>query len=211
MDKPPHSEKLLIACDLDGTLISINSYRHWVIASVLVALLTAQIGYLGRVFQSCLGRLDGSLTRWDMKRMLIRSAADSGPLRWFSGRLFSKYVRLFTRRNVLAQIKKSSSPSATTFMVTAAWEMYCNELLRLYGFDRVISTKTYDDEENIGINKVKSISKSININNNYKIIVLTDHHDDIPLAKLASEVYLVSPTSRSINEFRKKNIEFEII
>ena len=205
-----NSKKAMIACDLDGSLISINSYKHWIYFNLLFAAVTFQFQFIAKLFFEFAKKHTKRSTRWEVKKALIRAAHKSTVMRWGSRGLFQTYLQLFVRRRLLEFVKELQSQSgAPAYIVTAAWEGYCDELAGKYGFDGIIASGTGDGNENLGVQKVESIHELFG--KDVVIIALTDHHDDLPLAKAADTVFLVTPSLRSLGEFERSGIEFSVL
>lgn len=200
----------VVACDLDGTLITINSYQHWVVFSCLFALITLRLAFLKKAFVGFGGKARGKVTRWQVKQSLIQAADSSPLLRWASERLFQRYIRFFLRQDILERVRALRVGSGQrVFVVTAAWEGYCGGLATVYGLDGVLATGTGDMRENIGAEKVEALARAVG--RDACLTVFTDHHDDLPLAKAAAAVFLVAPPPRSLAEFQRSGVVFSLI
>lgn len=189
-----------IFCDLDGTLLKINSYKHWVVLCCIISVITLNILFLVRVSLFFLKKRRGSMTRWDVKRHIMLKVHDSVILRKFTRSLFPLYLSCFIRKKLLNEIL---SYNLKTVIVTAAFYDYCF-FLKKYGFE-IVGTKLGEDE-NIGTTKLKNSTSYLS----GKVVFYTDHYDDIPLAEIVDQVFLVSPSRKTIMLFKKSRSSFSL-
>lgn len=197
----------VVACDLDGTLIRVNSYKHWLLFSCLVALVSLHFSFLLDVLSAFNARQKGRMTRWEVKQRLIRAAAITFPVRWASNHVFQRYLRIYVRSNVLKKISELQRNGNRVYLTTAAWRGYCDSFSLYYGFDGVIATDTNAPNENIGPYKLQALLEKTSIENN-NLVLFTDHSDDLPLARVARFVYLVYPDVRSLMKFQESSLNF---
>jgi phosphoserine phosphatase len=196
----------IVACDLDGTLIRVNSYKHWLVFSCFVALVSLRFGFLLDVLLSFNAKRKGRMTRWQVKQALIQTANSTVPVRWACSHIFQKYLRIYVRSKVIERVRQLQHAGSRVYITTAAWRGYCDMFSGYYRFDGVIATDTNDLNENIGIYKLKSLLEKTIIEDN--LILFTDHYDDLPLAKLAKVVYLVYPDDASLKRFQESGLDF---
>lgn len=200
----------IIACDLDGTLIKINSYKHWLLFCCIMAAFTLNIRFLWLVISSIRARMNGSMDRFAMKRALIIAAAASKTLSWGSKVPFQWYLRRFVRDSVISTISRiGKADNCRIYLVTAAWRGYCEDFARHYDWAGVLATDTGDEYENLGSHKLENFLNEVGSID--RLTVLTDHRDDLPLASRADVLFLVAPSATSLQAFEESGLRFTLI
>ena len=102
-----------------------------------------------------------------------------------------------------------------TILATAAPEVYAKEIATLYGFDYTLATpmpKYGKWQENIRDIKAKNLQhllKSLHVKE--LDAVVSDHHDDIPLMRLAKRVYLHNATQRTYAKLKSDKISYTVV
>lgn len=199
----------VVACDLDGTLLSINSYKHWLVFVGLISALTLKPGFFKLAFSLYRQRRKGRLSRWEMKRALICHVGKQRLLARLSCGIFNRYLQWFVRSEVAALLERLRCENgATIYLVTAAWEGYCMGFRERYGVADVLATGTEAVKENIGCEKLEALTHHLRGCSSFSITVLTDHHDDLVLAAAADKVYLVAPSRETLKRFESANVSF---
>jgi phosphoserine phosphatase len=187
-----------VVYDLDGTLVSFNTFKGWVILSMLASILSFKVGFIMAFLKLIYLRSIGEIDRIGFKSSLLRMQVNSKFWRGI-GFIYARVISAYFIRNTLINLGNKN------FLATAAPAIYANSLhLKSSVFDGVISS--YFDENGEFIETIKD-KKSTLVTKYFTTapdIFYTDHHDDLPLARVAKFVYVVQPTERSEEIFRKE-------
>lgn len=101
-------------------------------------------------------------------------------------------------------------------LATAAPEVYVKPLIKKYNFTYVIATPsihsiewTENIRENKEINLLRLLKKE-GFSSRIEMLI-TDHYDDIYLAKHAKKTILIYPSTKTIQVFEKKKIDYTLL
>lgn len=198
----------IVVVDLDGTLISTNSFHKWMIylfKKTLIYNLFDTVKILYIVFL----RIFKIITHSQMKYKIL-SISES--LR-YSDIVddFIEQLDTYINQEVL-KFTKNTGQNQINILATAAPEIYAKRIASKYGFQYCISTPAISKNnwyENIRDRKRKTLKNLLNtLNLNYIDIVLSDHHDDIAIMKLAKKIYLVNATKRTKNFLKENQLSY---
>jgi phosphoserine phosphatase len=189
--------------DLDGTVLDINSFPHWVmfliaghlpeiglhrrlLLSLRVALRVLQRKLLGTSHEALLRHLQAA---W---RSAIRQRPHAS-LHRFEAMLLQR-----VRPNLGRVLQLVATGQIDAVLATAAAEDYAAGLGRQLGFRHVLATgsdRRHDDPANSGVHKRGQVLAFLVAHgwNARPIILFTDHLDDLPLMRDSSTVYWCGP------------------
>ncbi|MNG84689.1 hypothetical protein D3C79_434320 [compost metagenome] len=196
-----------VVYDLDGTLVSFNTFKGWVILSMLASILFIRVVFIIPFLKLICLRFIGKIDRIGFKSSLLRLQVNSKFWRGI-GFIYARIISAYFIRNTLINLDNEN------FLATAAPAIYANSLhLKSSVFDGVISS--YFDENGEFIETIKD-KKSTLIAEYFTAepdIFYTDHHDDLPLARVSKFVCIVQPTKHSEEIFRKelRSEQYQII
>lgn len=198
----------VIVFDLDGTLLRGNSFRLWFLYLVVGRyphLTSAQRAHLS--FQALAIMVKRKLNFCDhvcAKRQLQKI--------WASSLVSDRKHEVIER--LMGQLGKMVRPCFTSILkdvrekrvdavlATAAAEEYARPFGRRLGFTRILTsppaTSATDAQDNVGERKaenVRALLKELGWADR-KIIVLTDHHEDMPLMQLCDYVLWFGPDDK---------------
>jgi phosphoserine phosphatase len=193
------SNRALVILDLDGTILSINSFRHWALF-----LMRGQFPHLGparrlRIALSAIAamtlRKTGLMDHWTLKRRLQclwqdATAGDGGA----SARRLVQHLKAFVRPELSSVLKDIAAGKYDAIMATAAAADYAEALGKTLGFQHVLATpaqRTGDMPDNIGEQKRLSVLDAIRRQGwtDRPRVLFTDHRDDLPLCGVCQTVY----------------------
>ncbi len=201
--------KKIIVVDLDGSLITINSFRYWLLCSFVFLLVSFRWLSLLKFIKFIVYRLRGISDRVKMKRDIL-SVTEALPAFFMSG--FVWFLCLFLNRNVLAEMNQYDTSQYYVDLCTAAPVCYAKMIAQKLDFSHVFATASVfatDWKENIGSQKVVSLEEFYGENMDIDCVI-TDHHDDLPLLIRAKKRILVTP-SRTTREKMAGLFAFETI
>ena len=204
----------LLVCDLDGTLLKVNSFRWWVVYWVCA-------GWLRPGFWSCwcrvlVRRLLGVMRREDMKAELMALySINEQRLPSTLKRLFCRLLKLMVDWRVGQFIKQKQNEGFVGILATAAPDVYLMDIIQCFGFRGAVGS--YLDSgtlvETIGEAKSRSVLGLIESwglsREECFIVALTDHSDDIPIALEVDQTVLVNPSQLTTRAFKQAGIDFE--
>lgn len=198
----------VIAIDLDGTLLHVNSFHHWMIALFFRSLRHNLKESFALVFYVFL-RLSKRITHAQMKqKILVRF---NKPMYRDMAQEFAKKMH----RYVSAEVLELSKEYDITILATAAPEVYAQEIAKLYGFDYVLATPTPVSDtfkENIRHFKANSVEQLLKTLHVEKLnAVVSDHYDDLALMQLADKVYLHNANRQTKAYVKANGVIFTII
>ena len=194
---PPGDSPVLI-CDLDGTILRVNSFPRWI--SHIVFGRVPRLGFRGRAILSLraqlvlLRRKSGGIDHRQLMRGIqlawhqaVEAGAEPG-----SERLRAS-LRTSVRPALLPLLREIAAGEKEAVLATAAAGEYAIGLGQDLGFRHVLATKIRlerADELNSGEQKLKRVVAFLEEENwlMRPLILLTDHIDDLPLIHYCAAV-----------------------
>jgi phosphoserine phosphatase len=198
IDAMPDDARPVLICDLDGTILDVNSFPLWILH--LIAGRLPNLGFRKRARLSLrtqslllrrkLGRLDHRQLMREVQSAWHEAVGPDGDpaTDWIKG-LSRRRVRPILRP-VLCRI---GSGHADAVLATAAAGEYAIALGRELGFSHVLATRVrlgIDDDLNHREEKLKRVLEFLAVQNwsDRPLILLTDHIDDLPLIDYCAAV-----------------------
>ncbi len=201
MGKRCEKEMRKIVFDLDGTLISFNTFKGWILISFIVPFLSLNFKSFKYISELILLRASKKISRTEFKELLlIYQSTDSC---WNKiGALYAFLAFFFIRKKLLNEKKEKD----TICLATAAPDIYVLPLSKkIDDFDLVLSTYISSDNKMVEI--FGELKKEFVINNftNEPDLFFTDHYDDAPLARISKKTFFVKPSNDSKRKIAKDN------
>lgn len=196
-----------IVCDFDGTIISKNSFPLWIIFIIKKSILQGNFGVLFHFIAALIVRKLRIIDHAQFKCILMRKRY---PKKYDIEFIFTlkKHLNL----ELISRIQETGEGIEKTLSSAAPekYLLYANEILDIE-FNNIIGSSLNGGElfENYGNNKVYSLNKK-GIENN-EIIFFTDHHEDIPLMRNSNKVFLVNPSSATLENVNRAGIDYQTI
>lgn len=203
-----------VVVDLDGTFVSGNSFTCFVrwLAGHFVRHAPAKAM---RLAVTVLARKLRLISHAGSKRRIVRLAEEGSGKDMLAREIetgFMPRLERMVRPEVAAVVADCRSKGWETVLATAAPSVYAEAFGHREGFGHVISTEdafpgsgTYVEargEEKL--QRVEALCRKLGIEVG---MVITDHHDDIPLLTLPdAERILVSPTPSTLAELKRAGI-----
>ena len=204
-------DKILLIIDLDGTFVSVNTFHKWMKFLFLEELKKFHLVSVIKILTIIFLRLTKKITHAEMKFRILKLSEKNISKEQIN--TFVDTLDAYANQSILAKLQDLS---ARTVLATAAPLLYAEAIKEKYNFDDVIATEyTYVEEwrENIKEEKRNSYLKLLQNKaiDPKKVILYTDHHDDLPLMKISDFTYLVQPSKITIQLAEDTNILFKVI
>jgi len=198
--------KKVVVVDLDGTLLSTNTFHKWMIFLLKKTLKYNFIDGLKIIFFS-FKRIFKRITHKQLKFEILKISEQS----YYSDSIhtFVEELAIYINRKVLDHME---TEDVISILATAAPEIYAETIAEKYHFTYCIATPKISQSEwyeNIKEEKKKSLKKLLNKIGEREIdIVLSDHYDDIPIMNMANTVYLVNGSFETKQKLKETQINF---
>ena len=197
--------KEIVVVDLDGCFCSVNTFRFWLLFSLLYLFFSFRWLSLYKFNKGILLRVFGKSDRVRMKVDVLR-VTEQLPQYFIDW--FCHFLQLFVNRDVLAEMHKYNDEPVV--LCTAAPACYVDAFAANFNFSQVFATPSVgeiDWKENIGKVKLEAL---IAFYGEDVVLgcVITDHHDDLPLLLRAGRRVLVRPSNATLANIANK-FEFD--
>ena len=199
----------VVIYDLDGTLIPFNSFKRWLVFTVVSALFFFNLDYCWLVSKTTIRRVFcKNVDRFVFKQTIVafhEQKAHRKFTKWSNFR-FAVYLKKKTRKELLEAGKD-------LYLATAAPDCYVKHYAQLMDCFRDYSATHIENgsmNENMGIEKLTAVSQLIE-EKTTNAALYTDHQDDLPLAEKVSTVFLVNPSEKTKREFVASGISFTVV
>jgi len=194
--------------DLDGTLLRTNTFHKWMLFLLKKSFFKYPQDSLKLIYIASL-RLSKQITHTQMKYKVLQIS---------EAQHFKKYIDdfvgtldIYLNNEVLKFVKNDNT---INILATAAPELYANKIADIYGFEYCLATPSTNNKQWYENIREKKKNTLLTLMNSMKIdkvdIVITDHHDDIPIMKLANQILLVAPSKQTIQLLEKNIINQDI-
>ena len=196
---PRPDARPVVVFDLDGTILTINSFPRWVLFLAMgrvpglgarrrAALSVVAIALL---LQRKLALIDHDEFMWRLQHAW-RSACATRPQATLAR--FEASLLRSVRPNLAAVLELVASGQIDAVLATAAAEDYAVGLARRLGFRHVLATnaaRERDEPGNSGVHKRERVLAWLEQHGwgDRPIVLLTDHPDDLPLMQESQTVY----------------------
>lgn len=202
-----------IIVDLDGTLISTNSFKQYIVFAYQEAIKACRFDIAINLMINVASRKLRIKSHSEMKRRILLSTNDFMSQKSRIERLVEKLISK-SNPHVVAMIQQCKAEGLFACLATAAPISYAQSIANQFGIDDCCATSidiNVDWVENVGNIKFKSVEDCCNSHNASPAIVITDHHDDLPLLLFnKGENILIAPSHKTIEILTNHNIKFSI-
>lgn len=204
------SEREVVLFDLDGTLLSINSFKVWIIYWGLLPFLKP--GFSLALYRILWSRLRRRMGRVAMKKAIMQafeSHRDSG--KSIAERFFLELLWLFRRRTLVGRVHDEGAAGHHVVLATAAPQYYAKPLAERLGLEYLVASKLNDGcmRETIGEEKRQAVLELLHEHQwspESLSVLWTDHEDDLPLAAIVRKTVLVNPDQSTLRAFAEAGI-----
>lgn len=181
-----------LAIDLDGTLLSTNTFRDYLLYCGNVALHSFQLGIAFSILWWVMLRKLRLVSHSRMKYALLRRTAIFMNR---NGRLDQFVEQELTRVNTLARnlMEPYRNRGYLLVLCTAAPSLYAHPIAENLGLDLCCATLLPSEvvigqwQECVGTQKVEALRRLLLVHKAELDVVITDHHDDLPLLNYNAE------------------------
>ncbi len=203
-----------VVVDLDGTLLSTNTFKDYVLFVAKESVTALRIDVtLGVMFFVAL-RLMRVVSHSTMKYYLLRMTA-----RFMGADRLSRLAEMLLLKanpEVTALCEDYRKQGCYVLLATAAPESYAGIISSRMGLDGCCATPMPQPEsewkENVREQKREAVLRHLESEDASIAVVVTDHHDDIPLmSSNPGKNILVNPSSKTISIVRRNGIQIEIL
>lgn len=179
--------------DLDGTLISFNTFKIWIVLSFFISIFCFRLFFLFRIIEFSIVRKMGGMNRLIFKNKIL--AIQTNSRFWlFIGKLYGLILaRYFLRHDLLAL-----GSNTEVCLATAAPSIYVKPFVDVAG-GFALAIYSHFTEDGIFVETLNEVKLQF-VRDKFSDepdLFFTDHYDDIPLAKISKYTYIVSPTEKS--------------
>jgi len=193
----------ILICDLDGTILRVNSFPCWIL--YLIAGHLPEVKFRTRLTLSL--RVQYLLLRrklgWiDHRAFMVRVQSEwheaTAPDQAASAIRVARFLRRMARPPLEPLLRQIAAGELNAVLATAAAGEYANELGRQLGFSHVLCTPsrlTVGESVNVGTHKwLRTVTFLASRGwSNRPVLLLTDHLDDLPLMRHADAVGWFGP------------------
>lgn len=197
--------------DLDGTLLSVNSFEKFILYSIHESIRSFNIMLLLKILFYITTRKLRLTTHEYMKYKILKCLQRFMTSQRLSA--FSSGLIQCTNAIVLSLLHQYQSDGYFTCLATAAPQCYAEVIAKELNFDICHATPQPETKNWKELSKtVKSATISHYFQDKQIIpeILVTDHYDDIPLMKIASKIILVSPSKQTINKISQSGLNSKL-
>jgi phosphoserine phosphatase len=203
--------KKIVVIDLDGTFVSVNSFHKWMLFLIKQSLKKRTLRTLLKLMNIIRCRALKKINHAQMKYAILEISE-----KIVKEREIEQFVKHLDRVIHQGLLKIVEEKKAITILATGAPEIYAKKLSQLYGFDYHIctpSTKIQPWRENLKEVKKENLLQLLQKENLPPHVdqLFTDHHDDLPLMRIAKKVYLVNPSEETLERVTKEGVAFELL
>ena len=191
------ARETLVLCDLDGTLVLDNSFHVFIACCWRRGSITQRLGLLRAVLPRALGPLAGG--HRELKRRILQVFARQDQA-WRQTVIDATLARLQVTRSepIMRALAKWRSAGARIVLATAAPDTYAGPLAQSLGFECLATPGevTPGWQELLAKRKATAVRALIDTMPGPRVIVMTDHEDDLPLLALADTAVVQAPAAR---------------
>jgi phosphoserine phosphatase len=189
----------VIVFDLDGTVLTVNSFPLWVMRMLrgrfprlpLWRRLGVSLATIRAVVARKAGVISHETLKWRLQRLWQEAArGDSGA----AERDFARHLGQFVRPQLTGVLAAVADGRLTAVLATAAAADYAEALGRMLGFRHVLATPRQREEgspSTVGVRKRDAVLRFLDQQGwgDRPIVFFTDHAEDLPLILRSHTVY----------------------
>ena len=203
-----------LVVDLDGTLLSTNTFTQFIIQSTIAMIYTFKWEKVWLLIQVIIKRKLRQVTHEQMKFKILQITNDL-----FSEQEILQFAQKLLKKknnNVIKVITDYKKQGYITCLSTAAPFIYAKKIQEIFNIDLICVTPSPINnlswKENVKEEKCSNTIKLLQKNNIELNIFITDHYDDIPLLEIPKdENILVAPSYKTLKLINTKLIQYNIL
>lgn len=215
------NNNVVLVLDLDGTIISINSFKVWYLTLLVYLFFLLRWKKLAVLVGLSAKRAMKTVSRSDIKSYMLTISMQGRIFPLLTSRTVSSVCSFFVRKELTDRVKgliqhdESAFNVSDVIIASAAPSLYLESIAAglPYDVNSVIGSGFIAGEyfECFSGNKLEKVNQEVSSLGCSGYIFFTDHHEDIPTAKGALQTFLVSPSISTTKRFIDENITFEVI
>lgn len=201
-----------IIVDLDGTLLTRNSFKEYLKFAAWQSLRRLRIDIIPRVAAWIAVRKLRLITHSQLKQRLLRVTEPimgHDELHKFANRL-ARYIN----PSVCRMCRQQRQAGKAVILATAAPASYASLIAQGVSLDGCIATPpsdTQDWRETVREEKRDQVLALLRRNKLSLHGIITDHHDDLPLMRVSENITLVSPDKKTLDAVNAEGLLYNII
>lgn len=201
-----------IIVDLDGTLLTRNSFKKYLKFAAWQSLRRLRIDIIPRVAAWIAVRKLRLITHSQLKQRLLRVTEPimgHDELHKFANRL-ARYIN----PSVCRMCRQQRQAGKAVILATAAPASYASLIAQGVSLDGCIATPpsdTQDWRETVREEKRDQVLALLRRNKLSLHGIITDHHDDLPLMRVSENITLVSPDKKTLDAVNAEGLLYNII
>ena len=204
-------DKQITVVDLDGTLMCTNTFHKWMQRLFVLCLKRGSIVDAFRILLTLFLRLIRKIDHAAMKYTILKISE-----KCTSQEDISRFVTDLHRYVNHQILDQHNAEHSLHILATAAPKLYAEEIAARYHFDHFIATEETSCQpwkENLKEEKKRNLLKLLATYapKSKLSLIYTDHHDDLPLMKIASHTVLVNPDEETLKRVQDAHIDYETI
>lgn len=214
------NNNVVLVLDLDGTIISINSFKVWYLTLLVYLFFFLRWKKLAVLVELSVKRVMKKVSRSDIKSYMLTISMQGRLFPLLTSRTVSFVCSFFVRKELTERVKgliqhnKSAFNVSAVIIASAAPSLYleCIAAGLPYDVNSVIGSGFIagDYFECFSGKKLERVNQEVSSLGRSDYMFFTDHHEDIPTARGALRTFLVSPSADTVNEFERHGVSFEI-
>ncbi|MDP6183004.1 MAG: HAD-IB family hydrolase [Gammaproteobacteria bacterium] len=193
--------------DLDGTITRYGTYTPFVWG--VACREPAKLVHVVPVLAAAAAYKTGLITRTRLKeRMLLATlgGVSRAEVRRHATDFTDRFMRGNVRPGALKSVERHKTEGDYLILATASFAFYAEIFAQRMGFDRVIATRTVLDTEGRMTGAIdgencrgdakllRVIGTLAELGSQFRTVVYSDHHADLPLLRWADHAFAVNPT-----------------
>lgn len=202
--------------DLDQTLLSVNTFKHYIMFVAKEALRVCRLDIVILLTWWVMLRKIRCITHEMMKLHILNCSEQFMNLSRLE--IFVNEIIAFLNNNVYDTVEKYRQFGYYICLSSAAPISYVSLIAKHFHFDGYLgtlmpsNTEHKEWKENVRDEKCRNTQIYLREHNAEIDILMTDHYDDLPLLKVPkTQNIIVSPTEKTIRRLQKCGIVYDLL
>lgn len=205
----------VVVVDLDGTLVDVNTFTRYILFAAKRLMWRFKPIAVAKIVAAAVSRKMRRIPHSEMKRRILcltQPYMTDDDIRELTKKLLHRI-----NPSVLNELEGYRSRGYLILLATAAPQLYAGSIATAMHFDGCVATQDFfsDDEswhENVGEAKLASVCDYLSSCGGQVSVVMTDHHDDLPLLRYnTGKNLLVNPSPKTLTTLSCQGIAFDLI
>lgn len=208
--------KRAVVVDLDQTLLSVNTFKHYILFVAKEALRVSRFDIVILLAWWVILRKIRGITHEVMKLHILKCSEQFMNLSRLE--LFVNEIIVFLNNNVYDSIEKYRLYGYYICLSSAAPISYVSLIAKHFSFDGYLGTlmpskaESMEWKENVKDEKCKNTLTYLREHDAEIDILITDHYDDLPLLKVPkTRNFVVLPTEKTVSRLQEWGIDYDLL